>query len=66
MLSTIEYEELKAKIKQYSHQAAELSNQAVKISKVDRKQGLDLMRQARDASTQCQALIEELKRLQAS
>ncbi|MBD2410979.1 hypothetical protein FACHB389_26785 [Nostoc calcicola FACHB-389] len=49
-----------------SHQAAQLSNQSVEVSKVDRKQGLDLMRQARDASKQCLALIQELKRLQAA
>ncbi|MBG1265159.1 hypothetical protein [Nostoc sp. WHI] len=66
MLSTVEYEELKAKIKQFSHQAAELSNQSVKISKVNRKEGLDLMRKARDASIQCQALIQELKKQQVA
>ncbi len=66
MLSTTEYEELKAKIKQFSHQAAELSNQAVKISQVNRKQGLDLMRRARDASSQCQALIQKLKKQQVA
>ncbi len=64
MVSSVEYEELKARIKEFSHQAAELSKQSVKISKTNRKQGLDLMRQARDASIQCQALIQELKKQQ--
>jgi len=59
-------EELKAKIKEFGKQAAMLSRQSVEISKVNRKQGLDLMRQARDASKQCQALIQELKRQQAA
>ncbi|GAX42071.1 hypothetical protein NIES4075_30710 [Tolypothrix sp. NIES-4075] len=59
-------EELIAKIKLLGKQAANLSNQSLEVSKVNRKQGLDLMRQARDAGNQCQALIQELKRLQAS
>lgn len=59
-------EELEAKIKALSKKAAQLSNQAVEASKVNRKQGLDLMRQARDASVECQALIQELKRQQAA
>ena len=59
-------EELKAKIKELGKQAAMLSRQSVEISKVNRKQGLDLMRQARDASKQCQAFILELKRQQAA
>ncbi|MBW4632064.1 MAG: hypothetical protein KME30_09230 [Iphinoe sp. HA4291-MV1] len=59
-------EELKIKIKELSRQAAVLSRQALETSKVNRKQGLDLMRQARDASKQCQALIQELKRQQAA
>ena len=57
-------EELKIKIKEEGHLAAVLSRKASEISKVDRKQGLDLMRQARNASKRCQALIQELKRLQ--
>ncbi|GAB1542855.1 hypothetical protein NUACC21_55290 [Scytonema sp. NUACC21] len=40
--SSVDHEELKAKIKEFSHLAAELSNQAVQVSKVNRKQGLDL------------------------
>ncbi len=59
-------EELKAKIKELGKLATMLSRQSVEISKVNRKQGLDLMRQARDASSQCQALIKELKRQQAA
>jgi hypothetical protein len=59
-------EELKIKIKELSRQAATLSRQAVETSKVNRKQGLDLMRQARDASKQCQALIQELKHQQVA
>ncbi len=56
--------ELKTRIKELSHQAASLSRQAVEVSKVNRKQGLELMRQGRDASKQCQALIQELKQTQ--
>jgi hypothetical protein len=59
-------QELKAKIKELGKRAAELSRQSVDVSKVNRKQGLDLMRQARDASKQCQALIQELKKQQAA
>ncbi|MDZ7958150.1 MAG: hypothetical protein RMY34_09640 [Aulosira sp. DedQUE10] len=59
-------EELKTKIKELGKQAAQLSRQSVEVSKVNRKQGLDLMRQARDASLQCQALIQELKKQQAA
>ena len=59
-------EELKAKIKELGKQAAMLSRQSVEISQVNRKQGLELMRQARDASKQCQALIQEWKRQQAT
>jgi len=60
-------DELKAKIKEYGHLAATLSSQARAISlqpKENRKRKLDLMRQARDTSKQCQALIQELKRQQ--
>ena len=57
-------EELKVKIKELGKQAAQLSRQSIEVSKVNRKQGLDLMRQARDASVQCQILIQELKRHQ--
>ena len=53
-------------IKELSRQAAVLSRQALEASKVNRKQGLDLMRQARDASRQCQALIQKLKSQQAA
>ncbi|MBN3945277.1 MAG: hypothetical protein HWQ38_01810 [Nostoc sp. NMS7] len=58
-------DELKAKIREYSHLAASLSSQARSIPiepKENRKRKLDLMRQARDASLQCQALIQELKK----
>ncbi|MBW4475870.1 MAG: hypothetical protein KME54_03095 [Tolypothrix brevis GSE-NOS-MK-07-07A] len=55
-------EELKVKIKELGKLAAQLSHQSVEVSRINRKQGLDLMRQARDASLQCQALIQELKR----
>lgn len=60
-------DELKAKIKEYSHLAATLSTQARAIPlepKENRKRKLDLMRQATEASKQCQALIQELKRQQ--
>ena len=53
--------ELKSKIKELSSQAASLSRQAIEDSKVNRKQGLELMRQARDASKNCQALIQQLR-----
>jgi hypothetical protein len=56
--------EIKSKIKELSSQAASLSRQALETSKINRKQGLDLMRQARDASKQCQLLIQELKKSQ--
>ncbi|GAA6616436.1 hypothetical protein [Scytonema sp. NUACC26] len=58
-------EELKAKIKKYAATAATLSRQAGLIPikpKENRKQKLDLMRQARDTSRECQALVQELKR----
>lgn len=59
-------EELKIKITELSRQAATLSRQAVEVSKVNRKQGLYLMREARNASKQCQALIQELKKQQVA
>ena len=62
-------DELKAKIKEYGRLAAKLSRQAGEIPiepKENRLRKLDLMRQARDASKQCQALIQELKRQQAA
>lgn len=60
-------DELIAKIREYSHLAATLSNQAGEIPstpKESRKQKMELMRQARDANRQCRALIEELKQQQ--
>jgi hypothetical protein len=62
-------EELKAKIREYSHLAATLSNQATAIPiepKENRKRKLEIMGQAMEASRQCRALIEELKKLQAA
>ncbi len=60
-------EELEAKIKALGKKAAQLSNQAVANRNVlSRKERLDLMRQARDASVECQTLIQELKRQQAA
>ncbi len=62
-------DELIAKIKEYSHLAATLSNQAGEIPstpKESRKRKMELMRQARDAGRRCRALIEELKRQQAA
>jgi hypothetical protein len=62
-------DDLIAKIREYSHLAATLSNQAGEIPstpKENRKRKMELMRQARDASRQCQALIQELKRQQAA
>lgn len=60
-------EELEAKIKVLGKKAAQLSSQAVENRNVlSRKERLDLMRQARDASVECQALIQELKKQQAA
>ena len=62
-------DELTPEITQYGHPAATLSRQAGTIPiqpKENRKRKLDLMRQARDASKECQALIQELKRQQAA
>ncbi|GAA6614897.1 hypothetical protein [Scytonema sp. NUACC26] len=62
-------DELKAKIKDYGRIAASLSRQARALPlqpKENRKRKLDLMRQATEASKQCQALIQELKRQQAA
>lgn len=62
-------EELKTKIKELGKQAAALSRQAGEIPsqpKENRKRKLDLMRQARDTSKQCQALIQKLKRQQTA
>ncbi|MBW4672087.1 MAG: hypothetical protein KME60_32850 [Cyanomargarita calcarea GSE-NOS-MK-12-04C] len=53
--------ELQSKIRELSSQAASLSRQALEASKVNRKRGLDLMRQARDASKNCQVLIQQFK-----
>lgn len=61
-------DELKAKIKEYGHLAATLSNQARAIPlepKENRLRKLALHGQAIQASRQCRALIEELKKLQA-
>ncbi|MBW4480008.1 MAG: hypothetical protein KME54_25015 [Tolypothrix brevis GSE-NOS-MK-07-07A] len=62
-------EELKTKIKELGKQAAALSRQAGEIPSqpaYNRKRKLDLMRQARDTSKQCQALIQELKQHSAA
>jgi hypothetical protein len=62
-------DELKTKIKELGKQAAKLSRQAGEIpidTKENRKRHLDLMRQARDASKQCQELIQELKKQQVA
>ena len=58
-------DELKAKIKEYSHLAATLSNQAGEIPsypKKSRKRKQELLHQAIQASRECRALIQELKR----
>ena len=62
-------DELKAKIKEYGRLAASLSSQARTIPlqpKENRLRKLDLLRQATDASKQCQALIQELKQQQVN
>jgi t-SNARE complex subunit (syntaxin) len=56
--------ELKSQIKELSAQAASLSRQAGVASKTNRKQGLELMRQARDASRECQKLIQQFQQSQ--
>jgi len=60
-------DELKAKIKEYGHLAATLSRQARAIPltpKENRQRKLELHGRAIEASRQCRALIEELKRQQ--
>lgn len=62
-------DELKAKIKEYGHLAATLSRQAGEIPstpKESRKRKQEVLHQAIQASRQCRALIEELKKLQAA
>ncbi len=62
-------DDLKAKIKEYSHLAATLSNQAGEIPsypKENRKRKQELLGQAVQASKQCRVLIEELKKQQAA
>ncbi|MEC4813365.1 MAG: hypothetical protein SAK29_08855 [Scytonema sp. PMC 1069.18] len=56
---------LKNRIKELGRQAAEFSRQGVELTKNgDRKSGHALMRQAYGASKLCQALIQELRRLE--
>lgn len=62
-------DELEAKIREYSHLAATLSNQARAIPltpKENRKRKLELHGRAIEASRECRALIQELKRQQAA
>lgn len=58
-------EQLTTRIKELGKQAAQLSRQAVEVSKINRSQGRSLMLQAKVASKRCQVLIQELKRQQA-
>jgi hypothetical protein len=55
-------EQLKTRIRELGKLAAQFSQQAVEVSKTNREQSKILMRQAREASKQCQVLIQELKR----
>jgi hypothetical protein len=57
-------EQLKTRAKELSKQAASYSRQAGEILPKDRKQGMDLMRQAREASKRCQIVINEILRLE--
>ena len=62
-------DELKVKIKEYGRLAAALSRQAGEIPstpKESRKRKQELLRQAVEASRECRALIQELKRQQAA
>ena len=45
--------DLQIRIKELSKQTVEFSQQALEVSRVNRKQRLDLMRQARKASKRC-------------
>ncbi|MBD2435420.1 hypothetical protein [Nostoc sp. FACHB-110] len=55
-------EQLKTRIRKLGKLAAQFSQQAVEVSKTNREQSKHLMRQAREASKQCQVLIQELTR----
>ncbi|MBD2449801.1 hypothetical protein H6G76_22065 [Nostoc sp. FACHB-152] len=55
-------EQLKTRIRELGKLAAQLSQQAVDVSTTNHEQSKNMMRQAREASKQCQILIQELKR----
>lgn len=55
-------EELKARALELTKLAASYARQAGEIIKTDRKKGLDLMRQAREASKRSQVVIGEILR----
>lgn len=55
-------EELKARAHELTKLAASYARQAGEVIKTDRKQGLDFMRQAREASKRSQIIIREILR----
>jgi hypothetical protein len=56
--------ELKEQMKQLKHECALLAKQSLEICEIDRKQSLNLMRQARDKSKQWQELFKQLQQQQ--
>lgn len=57
-------EQLKTRIKELGHLAADCSRKAVELKHSDQHQSKELMRQAYEASKRCQILIQELNRQQ--
>ena len=55
-------EELKVRAKELSKQAVLYSKQAGEVLPLDRKEGINLMRQARETSKRCQVIIGEIIR----
>jgi predicted TIM-barrel fold metal-dependent hydrolase len=55
-------EELKIRARELSKQTVALSHQAGQVLPQDRKEGLNLMRQAREMSKRCQVVVGEIIR----
>lgn len=55
-------EELKVRAKELSKQVVSYSKQAGETLPMDRKKGMDLMRQARETSKRCQVVMGEILR----
>jgi|GEM_PF-2814480 hypothetical protein len=53
--------DLQSKINQLKHECALLARQSVEVVEIDRKQSLELMRQARDKSKEWQELFKQLQ-----